>query len=336
MVRIGLIGAGRWGRVHLRTLRSMAGRCRVTHLCTREASNARFVGHPVVTVTRWQDLIASGCDAVIIATPPQTHAEIVDACLAAGKPCLIEKPLCLDLGEAERLHRRVLASGVPVLVNHTQLFHPAYRALKRVLERRREPIRLIVSEGGALGPFRTHTPAAWDWCPHDFSLCLDLAGHRPLEVQALGGPSGPDGTAEALSVRLQFDRGLSAWVQAGRLFPRKRRSLAVFTERHLYVLDDQASDPLTVSPIRFSARYRGGMPERLEPRVIPPASRLTPMESMLGYFLRGLAGGDRERFGTSMALEVIRLLAACESALAGATNGALLPVPGGRRMSHAR
>ena len=314
-VSFGLIGAGRWGRVYIRTLLSLADRCRLTHLCTSRPERAGLVPHPVTVLAHWQALVNSACDAVIIATPPSTHAEILEACLEAGKPCIVEKPLCLDVETAERLDRQAQSSRVPVLVNHVHLFDPVYHALKQALNQAGQPIRLILSEGASLGPFRTDTSALWDWGPHDLSLCLDLLGAPPERIAALAGPPGPDGSPESICIRLDFAAGVSAWTHIGRLTSQKRRTLTVFTERRLYHLDDFSHEKLTVSPIAFSGRYDAGIPDVLEHSPVRPISQALPMSSMITYFLDGLAGGDRSRFGTALALAITRILARCEAAM---------------------
>jgi len=315
--RFGLLGAGRWGQVYIRTLASLADRCRLTHLCTSQSRPAGVSGD-VAVVSDWRVLVRSDCDAVIIATPPHTHAEILEACLEARKPCIVEKPLCLDVATVERLHQRVQASGVPVLVDHTHLFSPAYQALTRDLEEHGEPIRLILSEGMAFGPFRAHTPALWDWGPHDVSLCLDLLGECPEHIDALGGPSSPSGVPDQVSVRLDFPGGATAWIHVGRLSPQRRRTLSIVTDTRLYVLDDLASEPLTVSRIQFSERYTQGIPEVLEQHALPFAQEL-PLTNVVVYFMDGVSGGDRRRFGTALARDVVKVLAACEAAMAQRT-----------------
>ncbi len=314
-LRFGLIGVGRWGKVYIRTLLSLSSCCRLTHLCTSKPANAALLPYSVKVMGDWRELVGSDCDAVIIATPPDTHAEILESCLDAGKPCIVEKPFCLDLATAERLHQRIQASNLPVLVNHTHLFNPAYQALKGAVEKAGETVRLILSEGMALGPFRADTPALWDRCPHDFSLCLDLLGETPLRIAGLGGPLDPRGSPELVSFRLDFPGGASAWVQAGNLSPQKRRNLSVFTDTRLYLLDDMASVKLTVSSIDFPRRYAGGIPEVLEKCPIMPTSGLLPMANAVTYFLEGLAGGDRQNFGTELAIEVTRLLTKCDGVI---------------------
>ena len=312
MRALGLIGAGRWGKVYLKTVASLADRCRLSHLCTSDPRNAEGLASSVTVTPDWQSVVRSDCDGVIIATPPDTHAQMLEACLEAGKPCLVEKPLCLDLATAERLHQQVQASGVPVLVDHTQLFSPAYEALKAALAASGETVQMLVSEGVGFGPFRSHTTALWDWCPHDVSVVLDVIGASPRQVDALGAPGD---APEQLSLRLDFPGGASAWIHAGRLSPQRRRTLSVMTEQHLYALDEQAEERVAVTPFSFARRHEQGAPDASKRRVVPPASDRLPLTNAVTYFLDGLAGGDRSRFGTALALEVTRVLAACEAAL---------------------
>ena len=315
-VRIGLIGAGRWGQVYLKTLPELADRCRLTHLCTSRPEHAALAPRGVTVVPEWRGLVLAGCDAVIIATPPSTHAEILEGCVSAGTPCIVEKPLCLDVATAERLHQAVQSSGVPVLVDHTHLFSAAYRTLVQTLCDAGEPVRVVISEGMGFGPFRTHTTALWDWAPHDVSLCLDLAGAAPRQLDVLEGPRGPDGEPELVAIRLDFPGNACAWIHAGRLGVQKRRHLGVITDTRVYAWDALASDALSVSSAAFAHRYRDGIPEGLERRTLAVPASAAPMARLLGDFLDGLAGGDRSRFGLGLAVEVTKVLAACEQVMA--------------------
>ncbi len=314
-LRVGLIGAGRWGKVYIRTLQALSERVCLTRLCTRNPENAGLVPNPVTVMSAWRDLVESDCDAVIVATPPATHAEIVEACIDAGKPCLVEKPLCLDVPTAQRLHDRARRTAVPVLVGHTFLFTPGYRALKQTLRQRGAPIRGIVSEGMSWGPFRTHTAALWDWCPHDVALCIDLLEAAPERVEALGGPRSPQGEPEMVSIRLGFRDGVCAWIHAGRLGSERRRNLSVITDDALYRFDDRAADTLTTAPISFVTRYSKRLDEPLEWVAIDGGGVRPSMEYVVTYFLDGLAGGDRTMFGTELALDVTRVLSASQGAM---------------------
>ena len=315
-IRFGLIGAGRWGKVYIRTIEALSNRCHLTYLCTNQAANAVLVKPTVHIVPHWRACLqADDCDALIVATPPHTHAEIVAASLEAGKPCIVEKPLCVDLETAKRLDELVRATGVPVLVDYTHLFDSAYQALKVHIQQSGEPIRVVMSEGMAFGPFRRETAALWDWCPHDVGLCLDLIGEAPRLIDVLGGPCSPDGVPEQLSLRLDFPSSACAWIHAGRLSWKKRRHLTVWTDTWLYHWDAQSHERLVRYPARFSERYMVPLPASMQPETLMVESQQTPMERMVAYFLDGIRGGDRRYFGTSASMVVTQVLAECERKL---------------------
>lgn len=181
-MRLGLIGAGRWGKVYIQTIEGLGPRLRLTHLATRHPENRALIKESVALFSDWKKLIASDCDAVVIATPAALHAEMTRACLEAGKPCIVEKPLCFDTTTAQALQREAARAGLLVLVNYIHLYNPAVQALKKAIAASGEPIRVILSEGTDLGPFRADVGTLWDRCPHDVALCLDLVGATAPET----------------------------------------------------------------------------------------------------------------------------------------------------------
>lgn len=309
-LRLGLIGAGPWGQVYARTLEQFRARGRLTHVATRTAHPIAWLPSGAVRTTRWQELLRV-CDAVFIAVPPRAHPVVLEACLAARVPCVIEKPLCLDARTAVRLSRLAGASS-RVLVNHTQLFSPAYERLRRGL-RNAGRVRAAVSESLGPGPFRRDVPALWDYAPHDVSLLLDVFGALPRRVAALPGPRNQWGMPERIALRLEFPGGRTGWAHAGTLAAEKRRQLTVWADRECWHWDALAARPLTVSKFAFARRYVADRPAPGAP--VPVPDRALPMERMLRYFFDGFDGGDRRRFGLGLAVEVVRVLAAAERSL---------------------
>ncbi len=300
--------------MYVRTLEKMVGRARLIDIAAREvADDLRLPPHLRVH-DDWRALVEGPCDAVVIAAPDRFHPEMLRACLRAGKPCVIEKPLCLDLPTAAALHREVTESGLPVVVNHVHLFASAWQVLCRAVEEHGEPVRYVLSEGASLGPFRAETSSLWDRAPHDFSLLLELMGGEPLSVTACGVPSKHP---EQFAVALDFGAGREALVHGGRLTPHRRRLLVVYTDSRVWIWNDVSEPTLTTASIAFDARNTGGLPRNVAEHVleVPP---VTPMEAMLTYFIDGLHSGPRDRFGTALALSVTRLLAACDTSLARA------------------
>lgn len=314
---LGLLGAGRWGERYIATINELPG-VELRQLYTTHPEKAQLVGNQVEVFGDWRQLItSSGCDAVIVATPPHTHAGIVRECIAASKPVLVEKPLCLSADEAIALQAEVELAKTPVLVGHTQLFNAAYEKLLQ-FARDRGPIRFIISQSSGFGPFRPDTPPLWDWCAHDIALSLDLTSEMPADAAALGASPGPlkQLQAEMLAIRLDFPSEAQAWILAGCLSPVRARSLSVqFADSVLLIQDDDTGSSLSSYEVPFDARDRLLSTFRLPPGVNLAVEAEKPLTRQVKYFVGGLRGGDRQRFGLQLAVDVVRTLEQAQRAL---------------------
>lgn len=320
-LRLGLIGAGRWGQVLLRSAAALPEIVRITHISVRNPERLASSAPGIAVTDDWKKLIASDCEAVLIAAPDPLHAEMVSACLAAKKPCWVEKPLTLDLPSTRRLNDAVRKSGLPVWVNHIQLFNPAYQAVKEAVRKAGGGIRAIVTEEGDLGPFRRQTDLLWDRLPHDLALCLDLLSPKagavpePESVRLLAGMRDGAGRPNMVTLALTFPGRIPVWIQSGRLKGRKQRELSVFTDQTLFRFDDQA--PVKASRLQF--RYEAPAPDSVGPRrerageALSIPSKRTPVQNALEIFARGVrAGQTTSPFGTDLALAIAKILDQCE------------------------
>jgi predicted dehydrogenase len=291
VIRLGLIGAGRWGKNFIRTIRGLDGVV-LSVLCSRNPASGELVDSNCKIVHDWHDLLGSDlCDGLIIATPPDTHAEILAAMIRARMPSMVEKPLTLDLQEALDLQRLLQQTTTPVLVDHIYLFHPAYRELKRLLAEL-GPIRSIQSEGGNHGPFRPNYNALWDYGPHDIAMCLDLIQTLPLHVACKASETSEGGNYE---LDLQFPSDVRASIKVGNLVSTKVRRLTVQCENNILVFDDLSTHKL-----------------QLDGAPIPVADT-PPLAVAIKLFANGMRHGATEYFGLDLAVEVTRVLDAAQA-----------------------
>ncbi len=129
-VRFGLIGAGVIARnSHVRPFIEQADKCRLVAVCDGVLANAQAmadeVGGEVAVLTDHRELLGrSDIDAVIVATPHFSHAELGRDCVNAGKPVLIEKPVVCTVSELRQLHTLSLSTGVPVIAGQMRRFEP--------------------------------------------------------------------------------------------------------------------------------------------------------------------------------------------------------------------
>ena len=261
-IRLGLIGAGRWGRNYIRTIAELEG-MRLAGIASRNPETARMVQPGCAVFADWRNLLNKNeIDGVVIAAPAPRHAEMVRAAIEARLPALVEKPLTLDLAEAIALRDVAISNGGFFMVGHTHLFHPAYRALKAMAPNY-GPVCAIRSEAGNYGPYRPDTPVLWDWGPHDVALCLDLLGAMPEHVRANVAERRPveGAMGEIIKMSLEFSGGVRADIRFGNLMP-KRRWFAVHLEKAVLIYDDLAPAKLTrhQSTRAYAAPTDSGVP----------------------------------------------------------------------------
>jgi predicted dehydrogenase len=137
-LRIGVVGTGRMGQWHARVLAERLPGAQLAGITDVDRGRAEQMAR-ALGVERWhqhhQDLLArADIDAVVIATPSRTHADIVCDAARAGKPIFCEKPLALTIAETDRAIAAVVAAGVPLQIGFHYHFRPAYVAARASIQ----------------------------------------------------------------------------------------------------------------------------------------------------------------------------------------------------------
>ena len=157
MTRIAVVGAGLIGRRHVDAIRRVEGAEAACVVDPAEEAKAYAVEIGAPWRPSLQEAIADGlADAAILATPNQMHVEGGLACVGAGLPALIEKPIADDAAAAARLVDAAEAAGVPILVGHHRRHNPIVRAAKAKIE------------AGALGRIVAAHAMCWFYKPDDY------------------------------------------------------------------------------------------------------------------------------------------------------------------------
>ena len=133
MKRICVVGGGRWGENHIRTLKEMGNLGAVV-----DVSEARLVElkekYGMQTYTDLEAAIAHGYDGYDIVTSAETHYEIGKRLLGLGLPCIIEKPMTMKIEESEELVKIAEENNANFMVAHILLFHPAINKIKELID----------------------------------------------------------------------------------------------------------------------------------------------------------------------------------------------------------
>ena len=207
--RIGIVGAGRIGRLHA----ANAARCGlvVDRVADARAEAAAELAEEVgARVGEGFD----GLDAVLVCSPPETHAELVEAAAAAGAHVFCEKPLAPDLAGCDRAIEACDRAGVVLQVGFQRRFDASFRALREAVESGRigEPVLLRASSRDPYEPPPTYDSSIFvDSTIHDLDLARFLIGSEIVELSARAATlATPDPNADTAVTTLVFASGALA------------------------------------------------------------------------------------------------------------------------------
>ena len=241
---IAIVGLGYWGPNWVRNFSQAPGIERV--VCC-DFSHERLAHiksrYPSVVVTENLDQVLNDprVDAVVVATPVNTHFEIASRCLKAGKSALVEKPLSTSCQQAEALIRMARERNLTLMSGHTfEYSAPVIKIRQLVAGGELGDIFYISSVRANLGMFRRDVNVTWDLATHDISIILMLLGTMPLEVSCQGQSHYHDNVEDVALITLRFANKVIAFVHVSWLDPNKIRRTTIVGSRKMLVYDDTA------------------------------------------------------------------------------------------------
>ncbi len=244
-LRIGVVGLGYWGPNLARNFDALPG-CELAWCCdASEEARARVrQSFPSARFTGELDDLLNDptLDAIALATPVPTHAELAVRVLEAGRHCFVEKPLAQSVADAEAALAAGRASGKTLMVGHLLEYHPGVAKLKELVDSGELGERIFYIYGNRLnlGKLRADENALWSLGAHDVSVLLHLAGEEPWEVVAHGESYLRPGVEDVVFCFLRFPSGLSAHLHLSWLDPHKERRFTVVGSRRMATFDDMA------------------------------------------------------------------------------------------------
>jgi len=241
-IRVAVVGAGEWGRNHVRTFAHLRG-AQLAMVCDLDQSRLALVRsqYPGVgTTTRYADVVQEPTvDAVVIASFATEHFEQARQALDAGKHVLVEKPMTLHGADAEALVQLAARVNRRLMVGHLLLYHPAVVTMKQLVASKEiGELYYLYSQRLNLGRVRRDENALWSFGPHDVAVALHLFGAEPDVVTATGEAYLQDGIADVVFVTLHFPGKRMAHIHLSWLDPHKTRRTTMVGSRKMVVFDD--------------------------------------------------------------------------------------------------
>jgi predicted dehydrogenase len=333
-----VVGYGYWGPNLARNV-AECPQLRLHALCDIEAPQLRLFRqrHPDARAVGELDalLVDPAIEAVVIATPPDTHHALAKRALQADKHVLVEKPLATSLQGAHELAELAADTGRVLMPGHTFVYSPAVNTVRELIRGGVVgDVHFVTSSRMNLGRYNDHGVVS-DLAPHDLSILLYWLEQPVVEVAVSGTSVLRQGVSETAFMTLTFARGLTANVQLSWLAPRKLRQMIVVGSQRMVQYDDTASD----EPVRIYDRGMDVLPPtpanfgehqliyRTGDVVIPRVEPQEPLRLELEDFARAIRTGEEPRSSLALGIEIVAVVEIAEASLRAGGQPLPLPVP---------
>ncbi len=305
--RLAVIGCGQWGQNHVRTLKEIGA---LAAIADGNAERALALSQRFETPARTLDEILAdeSIQGVVLALPPRLHGPTARAAFRAGKDVLIEKPIGLDLADAQETAAVAKAEGRLLMVGHVLRFHPVFEALDALVrEGRIGTLRHVISTRLGLGRF-LGMDAVWDLAPHDLSLVLHMAGSMPETVETLRRTVLSDET-DAADIALRFANGLTGEIHVSRVSPYRDRRFSVIGTEGMLTFDDLAPEGQKLALYAHKV-WRDGSHFAFAgaDADYQPTEPGLPLDRELRHFIQCIQTRQEPRTGAAEAVETVRIL----------------------------
>jgi predicted dehydrogenase len=322
MVNVGVIGCGRWGPNHIRVFNSLRN-SRVIAAADPQIERLENIAETYPALTTWRNyeclLNDPAVTAAVVATPTESHFEIVRQALSAGKHVLCEKPLCRTSAEALELARLAEKLGLVLMTGHVFLFNFGIVKIKELIQTGElGGLHYLTAARTNLGPIRADVNVAYDLAAHDIAIFNWLLDSEPVEVSATGSSFLQPGIDDVVFASLCYNENLVAHLQASWINPKKVRQLVLVGGKRMVTWDDLAvGTPIAIYDKGANANMKysdygeflhitmwDGDVRLLQ---VPPDE---PLKIQNRYFLSAIDQGHVDRSDAVFSAGVVRVLEA--------------------------
>jgi len=276
-IRVAVVGAGDFGRNHVRVYREL-GDAELAGVVDTNAERARAVAAEFSTeVLPGVEALAGRVDAVSLAVPTVEHARLGCWLLERGMDVLVEKPIAASLAEADELIAAARKHGRILQVGHLERFNPAVVAVEKIVH---HPLFFEVHRLGIFTPRSLDIDVIYDVMIHDLDILLALVGAPVTDLKAVGIPVVTD-RVDIAHARIEFETGAVANLTASRVSTERVRKMRFFQAHEYVSLDYTRQDAL-----RIRVREPGPQPQFDFEKL--PAAPEEPLRAELRAFLEAV------------------------------------------------
>ncbi|MEN3014977.1 MAG: Gfo/Idh/MocA family oxidoreductase [bacterium] len=322
-MKIGQIGLGYWGENIFRNLVHIHKQNKITQIVIFDIDHSKVEN--IVGKYKDQEISLSiarsiedmyDCDAVVISTPASTHYSIAKKFILNNVHTFVEKPLSLNIEEAEELRKLSKQKGICLMVGHLLLYHPAINKIKQIIHQGEiGKIIYLFSNRLNWGKLRTEENILWSFAPHDISLILYILQEEPLKVEAFGISHITPNVFDITLTTLEFSQNIKAHIFVSWLNPYKEHKLTIVGSEGMLVFDDLTKEKLFFYP--HKVEWKNGkvpMAKKEECKVVPVSTE-EPLYLELNHFLDCIINKTEPLTNADEAIRVLRIIKKAEDCL---------------------
>lgn len=287
MLKIGVLGAGHLGKIHINCIKQIAV-YDLVGFYDQDENTAKKVSEDldIRCYSSIEELVGL-VDVVDIVTPTISHFECASLALKRGKHVFIEKPVVATVDEANRLIAIADESGCKVQVGHVERFNPAYIAARPYID---APVFVEAHRLALFNPRGTDVPVVLDLMVHDIDIILDVI-KSPIKNVSVSGVSIVSPTPDITNARIEFENGSVANLTASRLSLKNMRRHRMF-QKDAYITVDFLEKKTEIvrindvegemNPLAMTIDLADGRSKQIsieQPEVRPINAILTELES---------------------------------------------------------
>jgi UDP-2-acetamido-3-amino-2,3-dideoxy-glucuronate N-acetyltransferase len=314
--KVCVVGAGNWGMNHIKTLNEIGALGGVVDiddsrlLAVSDQYDGTLVYHNVA------DSLRRSFDGYIISTPASTHFDVAKRIIKSKHHVLVEKPLALNVEDAEKLKTLADEYGVNLMAGHLLLFHPAIATIKKlIVDGAIGDLQYLYSNRLNLGVVRTEENILWSFAPHDISIFQHLINDFPVEVVSRGGAFLRSNVHDTTMTILRYPNNIVGHVFVSWLHPFKEHRLVVIGSDGMITFEDSSQEK-SLYYYDKTVDFVDGQHVALDVKreKIDYQSKM-PLKEELIYFTNHLDGKTLEIASADHAIEVLRILETASKSL---------------------
>jgi predicted dehydrogenase len=307
--KIAVAGCGYWGKNLVRNFHEIG--CLDAVYDVNENLSRKFSEKYKVRNISWRSILSdNSIEGIAIAAPAPIHYKLVSEALNAGKNVFIEKPITLNIKEAEELIKQANKSNLVLMVGHLLHYHPAFSMVKKLVsDGLIGKLIHIYSNRLSFGKIRTEENVLWSFAPHDISMILGITAKEPNHINANGFSHITKGIIDFSHIHMSFEGNISAHIFVSWLNPFKEQKLTVIGEKGMIIFDDTLPDEQKIAYFKNCVQVKNGVPQlnKAEANYIKYEAK-EPLKEECRHFVKCIRNKETPMTDGEEGLRVLKVL----------------------------